>query len=704
MVSDGSALLKISLPEGVVGSDVKVTREAVDVTANFKQSGEVLVGLIDGLSIGPNVVTVLAKGGVAKATLVNHDKNGPIISGPHQMPWACETERLMLRDGTSFGKAIDENCNAPTRTTYVYRTTSGEWKNLAAPFAIPADMSTTTSLNGNTVNYIVRVETGTLNRGIYQIAMLYDPNTEPQIAPGAAYKGWNGKAMYIFGGGVGSGYRQGFRLGTNVDVIASGPFGDEHEKLSRGFALLTSTLNLFQNNGSDVLSAETASMVKERFIKTYGEPIYVMGWGGSGGAMQQHLIANNYPGILDGIVPSGSFPDTHTTLPSDVDCSLMHRAFDNGNEVWTDEEKTAASGWNTWETCPQWESIYSPTWVVATATNIPETNYGSGLLYDFNTCPLSMPPGTAYDPITNPSGARCDLYSGIKNLLGIDPLTGFPARAYDNEGLQYGLGAYRNGKISAEKFVELNELAGGYTVDGALQAGRTQGSYVALNAMYEFGRVNEGGNLGGIPIIDTRTDPGKGAQVHDSLRSITMRERLVRSNGSAANQVMLKADGTPPVPGSAQSPANLDKIALLAMDQWLSSVKADKRSYASAMEKVVSNKPAGLSDGCYLNTGEVILESFDASNNGRCGTLMPVYSNPRIVAGAPLTDDVLKCQLKAIQAGDYPGMALDLFTRLRAVFPNGVCDFSKPGIGVKPLKGTYLEFGVNGLGTAEVLK
>jgi len=52
------------------------------------------------------------------------------------------------------------------------------------------------------------------------------------------------------------------------------------------------------------------------------------------------------------------------------------------------------------------------------------------------------------------------------------------------------------------------------------------------------------------------------------------------------------------------------------------------------------------------------------------------------VAGGPLDANVLKCQLKVPDAKDYPGSltASDL-QRLRAIFPSGVCDWSKPGVG-----------------------
>jgi hypothetical protein len=52
-------------------------------------------------------------------------------------------------------------------------------------------------------------------------------------------------------------------------------------------------------------------MVKERFIETYGPPRYTIGWGCSGGSYQVHQIGDNYPGLLDAIVPQCSFPDVN---------------------------------------------------------------------------------------------------------------------------------------------------------------------------------------------------------------------------------------------------------------------------------------------------------------------------------------------------------------------------------------------------------
>ena len=47
-----------------------------------------------------------------------------------------------------------------------------------------------------------------------------------------------------------------------------------------------------------------------------------------------------------------------------------------------------------------------------------------------------------------------------------------------------------------------------------------------------------------------------------------------------------------------------------------------------------------------------------------------------------MTDDIFKCQLKPIDAADYKTAPnADQMAQLKAVFPDGVCDYSKPGVG-----------------------
>ena len=77
---------------------------------------------------------------------------------------------------------------------------------------------------------------------------------------------------------------------------------------------------------------------------------------------------------------------------------------------------------------------------------------------------------------------------------------------------------------------------------------------------------------------------------------------------------------------------------------------------------------------------------FTSQPTTRCSELFPVYSNPRHEAGGPLAANVLKCQLKPVDAKDYrTAFSAAETARLKALFPQGVCDWSKPGVNQQPV-------------------
>jgi hypothetical protein len=81
------------------------------------------------------------------------------------------------------------------------------------------------------------------------------------------------------------------------------------------------------------------------------------------------------------------------------------------------------------------------------------------------------------------------------------------------------------------------------------------------------------------------------------------------------------------------------------------------------------------------------------SGNTTCNSLYPAFSTPRMVAGEPLANNVLKCQLKAISAGDYSVTFTSAeMTQLASIFPQGVCDYTKPGVEQAPPAGTWASF------------
>jgi hypothetical protein len=324
MVSGGDVLVRVTFPLPIEASDLVFERNGADVTAAFRQDpgSEGVLGLVEGLAPGDNVLVVRSRRDPehrAELTLTNHPAWGPVFAGPHEEPFYCTTHQFELVTGELLGEPVDEHCSVVRRVDYVYRTTAGTIAPLDPEDPRPDDVSFTTTIDGRRVPFIVRVETGTANRSIYEIAMLHEPG---EATPSAWQRspGWNGRLIYRFGGGCRPGwYQQG---GGTAGVLDDVP-------LSRGYAIASSTLNVFANNCSELLSAETLMLVKERFVEAYGPPLFTIGWGSSGGSHQQHGIADNYPGLLDGLVVGSSFPDmTSGTVFKSVDGRLMERYFD----------------------------------------------------------------------------------------------------------------------------------------------------------------------------------------------------------------------------------------------------------------------------------------------------------------------------------------------------------------------------------------
>ncbi len=667
----------------VTGGDVLVETNAVpekftaalngqDVTKSFlpgKTPGT-LVAHLEGLKTGKNALEIKSAKGAAKLELIDYPITGPVFSGPHQKPFVCQTEQAGL------GAALDEDCSVKTLVTYVYKSTQapppgGRGRGGAAPGALPAgfkpfdpsgsrpaDLAQITTSDGKTADYVVRRERGTINRAIYEIAMLHDPS-KPAPDPWTAGDAWNGRLVYSFGGGCAAGYRQG---------LPGAAINDDF--LSKGYAVAVSSLNVFGNTCDDIISAETAMMVKEHFIEEFGVPVHTIGTGGSGGAIQQYMMAQNYPGLLDGLMPQISFPD-QGIFESVIDCSLLDHAFHSTKTSWNDDQKALVSGYASWKTCSDsWMANGSPT---SLANNQVKAN----------ACNATIPKSLAFDPVSNPTGARCDYFDNLVNVYGKDPKTRTARRALDNVGVQYGLAAFNAKQISFDQFIELNEVIGGHDVDGNIIPTRDVADPTALRLAYQSGRIDTGGgSLGYVPILDSRGYLDMSGNLHDRFRSMVTRARLKASNGNADNQVTLMF---PP-----SGPAPLRPGELLAiMNQWVDNISKDT-SKASAAVKTARDKPSGLTDACWTPEGEKIVEPLTFDGKGRCNQLYPAHSDPRMVAGAPLTDDVLKCTLKPVSAADYAlPLTADQIARIRTTFPQGVCDYSHPGVAQQRVDGTW---------------
>lgn len=685
LVSGGDALVEVALPAEVSATAVQLLRNGEDVSAMLKPAadGRRLSGLVTGLSLGANKLVAAIGAGKAygELALTNHPITGPMFSGPQLSPFECRTAE------SGLGAPLDASCSVATRYDWFYFTAAGVRKALADPLGPrPADLATATTIDGKTVPFIVRVESGTINRSIYRIAVLDDPT----VAGRWNGAGWNQRVVFRFGESTAAQYNQGANSlddAFKVDAIDQ----QSVKALERGFAYVVSTLNVNKVNVNDVVAAETATMLREHIAKTYGLPRWVVGMGGSGGAIQQMLIAQNYPGILDGIMPDAAFPDVFGTAMAVSDCRLLNRYF-QANPVSSAVRQAFEGHMNVGAaiTCASWDAGNGDA-VLATSGSVTPA------------CGLNDS-SKVYQPLTNPAGARCTVYDINVNSLGRDPANGFARRPLDNVGVQYGLAGLRKGTISTTQFLDLNEAIGGYDVDGNLmKPQRTVADAEGLARAYALGRIGSGGGgLATVPILAVHPYAEPGGDIHTIYNDIKIREQLKKANGRADNQVvwlfpnpqLAQVIGVPAqvVPLSLQL-RDLMLARLGLMTAWLDGITSDPAPLSA--DKVASHKPGDAVDSCWdVRDGTRYKEEATMSGSGMCNTLYPKTPAPRMVAGGPVSDDVLKCQLKPIADADYSPVVFSAPEKLRlqAIFVQGVCDFGKAGVGQSPLKGTWLRY------------
>jgi Tannase-like family of unknown function (DUF6351) len=281
------------------------------------------------------------------------------------------------------------------------------------------------------------------------------------------------------------------------------------------------------------------------------------------------------------------------------------------------------------------------------------------------SCP-DVPAAQVYNAKTNPHGVRCTLQDYTVNVFGRRSSDGFANRAFDNTGIQYGLSGLETGLLTPAQFVDLNSNLGGLDIDDNVQPQRTLADTTGLVNAYRSGAVDEATNLNQVAIIDLR-GPDEGS-FHDVYRTYALRDRLLRNFGTAANQVLWR--GLVPLLGDA----NYADQAVFALDKWLARVNADSRPL-TLPQKIIQDKPGTVTDRCTDGAGTDVPAVV-------CDETVVAYGTPRFGAGEPPTDDILKCQLKPLNAADYNvKFTAAQWTRLQKAFPSGVCDYSLPGVG-----------------------
>lgn len=497
LISGADALVEVLPDAGVDASTLKVDINGVDVTANvtMRPNGRIM-GLVTNLTNGPNVLNArLADGSSASITINNHASAGPVLYGPQVQPWTCDAG------------ATDTNCSRPVSYTFKYVSTNAALTGLLPydPSSPASDVAMTTNDQGRTVPFIVRIETGVLDRDYYNIAVLFDPRQPWQ--PWSPQAGWNKKVVYMHGAGFGMGYGQ-LNSVTASNVLNS-------YALSKGFAVMSTALNDTGHNGNIAVQAEAMTMLREHFIEAYGEIRYSIGVGSSGGALAQQWVANAYPGIYNGIIVSASFPDGGTAGSEIEDCALLHAYFADSSRwgagvAWNDAARLAAEG-QVGEVCTSWAAqpqslglnvdfSFPQMWDpkqhgVVEFPGISPTAFGG----------CSAPLEATYNPTFNPTGVRCDAQDYMIGIMGKRVSDGFANRPYSNVGVQYGLTGLNSGSITPAQFVDLNSKLGSHSIDYAFQEFRTAADTPAIAESYKSGWINSGNGLSSVAILDVRS-------------------------------------------------------------------------------------------------------------------------------------------------------------------------------------------------------
>jgi hypothetical protein len=669
-VSGGSVLVELRQGDDAASP---VTLNGADATAAFRPGpGHTRVGLVEGLTPGANVI---AADGV-RLVVRDYPIAGPITSGPHEAPFICTTATFKLyaalggpavAGDETLGPSQGADCWAKTKITYLYLPKgAAELAPLPSADHLPADVATTTTTTGQSVPFVVRVETAVIDRGIYQSTVLFDPTSDPPPSWRAPPRGWNRRLIAIQGAGcTGGWYFQGTVGGSSARAVGGMDASlFSVKRLGDGYALYGSTLQNASQDCNSVLEGEAAMMGKEHFIKEFGAPLYTVSVGCSGGSYGSAQPADALPGLYDGVLIACTFPDPLAIASSGLDAHLLAHYFDvSAPGAFTEAQQVAISGYKGRKAFIDAANQAERTDPVPGRADAP--GYKSAVWSDV------VPVALRYDPQTNPRGARPTIFDHARNVYGVDHRTGFARRTFDNVGVQYGLAALNARVITVAQFLDLNDGVGGYDQDANYVAARSVGDAGAIRRAYQSGlELSGGGGLKSIPVFDLSGIYNDDGGYHYQWFHFALRERMRQANGDARNHVMWRG-----------SPVPYDK-AWTTFIAWMEAIHAD-HAPRTAREKTILDKPAAAVDGCWTSAADFVAEPqiFSRELATTCSARFPTFGFPRLVAGGPLAADVLKCQLRAPAPKDYAARYTAAeWSRLRRIFPSGVCDWTRPGV------------------------
>ncbi|WP_432471090.1 DUF6351 family protein [Amphritea sp. HPY] len=626
----------------------------------------------------------------------------PIID--NSQGWGIKVSRTDTASSSADSPGYSKDCLHPTQAWYLYNRIGTE---KFYPLEQANGDIAKVDINGVSSDFIIRVEMGTINRFLYVIAALKGPDGSLKQPDSQL---WNDRLIYQFRGGVGIGYRQG-RI--SPEAIPE----RRYQQLKLGYAIAYSTANQTSNHYDIWLAEDTALRVKNQFSALYGRPLYTIGIGGSGGAIQQYLIGQNGSSLLDGGLALYSYPDMLSQTLYAFDCELLEYYFDVMAESprWRNrQQRQLVEGLNSNEyPADNRAYIYEAAMVAqGLLPRWPDSSSECVRSWRGLTPLVNNPQYAHFLPRYSKTVQKQTHWShwdSLEYIYGTRP-DGYAMRTWDNVGVQYGLNAVRKGQISIREFLHLNASIGGWKQPnemiqeqfwrlngqgsfwdfspwshhnmnlspdgGKTPAVRTRADLPAIQAAYQAGHIFIG-QLN-IPVIDLRHYLEQELDMHHSSASFSTRLRLLQRQGHHDNQLIWISDKHfDPTPQ-----------ALEAMTQWLD----NQRLYDSTDPQLT--RPDSINDRCYDQDGEIIANGatvwnghWNQQSEGPCMAQYPIYSTSRTEAGESLRGDIFKCQLmpvaQAIESGLYEPIDMGpQQARLEQIFAEGVCDYSKPDQGL----------------------
>jgi hypothetical protein len=504
--------------------------------------------------------------------------------------------------------------------------------------------------------------------------------------------------------------------------------------LGAGYGVLWSSGTRTSTHYNLQVGGETALMVKEHFVERHGPPRYTVAVGGSGGAIQQYVYAQNHPGLIDAAIPQYSYSDMVTQTIHVGDCELLEHYFDatdRENPKWRDPEvrqqilglnatnfpKNLSSG-----EIAQWNGLYQLYAAFGYQVMDRDPASSAPALTEcrpgwFGLTPLAMNPTfTDVDDLDKlaqgTEGVQWTHWADLINIYGADQ-DGWARVPWDNVGVQYGLVALRDGTITPAEFLDLNAQIGGWKHSskmvpegfpfegpltsanfdpwssrnmnlspdgGATPAPRSEGDLHAIRAAYESGMEFQGDI--DIPIIDWRHYLEDELDMHHTQQSFATRQRMLNADGDAGNQVIWFTDARP------ARAFGQTAMAFEVIDEWMANIRANPEA------GVAANAPPRAVDSCFATDGGLIASGPDVWDGvlddgpaGACTQRFPIYSTSRREAGGPFEGGIWKCRTRSVRQAIRAGVYGDWVPtkaerqRLAAIFPTGVCDYTRGDAG-----------------------